>query len=201
MTYILGNMKASSAPNPGRALFREEQRFTQWWLWVLVILPAGLAWWPFVQQVIGGQPVGQHPAPYWLVWVIWLVIGIGLPLLFGRVSMVVEVFDDAVLVRYRPFARRTITLAEIERAEAAPLQPRQGVRRLGRQGLVQDEDGVQRERQPGGGTHAHRRPERHAGLPTRRRVGGRHRGATPARGCDRPPSIATRRVPAVGRRG
>jgi hypothetical protein len=117
VTYILGNMKASNAPNPGRALFREEQRFTQWWLWVLVILPAALAWWPFVQQVIGGQPVGQHPAPSWLVWVIWLAIGIGLPLLFGRVSMVVEVFDDEVLVRYRPFARRTITLAEIERAE------------------------------------------------------------------------------------
>ena len=53
---------------------------------MLVIVPAVLSWWPFIQQIIGGKPVGQNPAPDWLVWVIWLFIGLGLPFLFGRVA-------------------------------------------------------------------------------------------------------------------
>ena len=103
--------------NPGPTLFREEQRFRQWWLWVIVIGPAVLAWWPFMQQVIEGKPVGHNPAPDWLVWVIWIFIGLGLPFFFGRVSMVTEVYEDRVLIRYRPFTRRTIATAEVERAE------------------------------------------------------------------------------------
>lgn len=99
-------------------LFREEQRFRQIWLWMIVMAPAAFAWWPFIQQVIGGKPLGQHPAPDWLVWVIWLLIGLGLPFLFGRTSMILEVTGEAVLVRYRPFTRRTILLADVARAEA-----------------------------------------------------------------------------------
>jgi hypothetical protein len=83
-----------------------------------VVGPAVLAWWPFIQQVIEGKPIGQNPAPDWLVWVIWIFIGLGLPFFFGRVSMVTEIYEDRVLIRYRPFMRRTIVTAEIERAEA-----------------------------------------------------------------------------------
>lgn len=105
-------------PNPSSAAYREEQRFRQWWLWVIVIGPAVLAWWPFMRQIVEGRPVGQNPAPDWLLWVLWLFIGLGLPFLFGRISLVLEVTDDAVLIRYRPFSRRTIAMADIERLEA-----------------------------------------------------------------------------------
>ena len=99
-------------------VFREQQRFRQWWLWVIVVGPAVLAWWLLIQQVIEGRPLGQNPVPDWLAWVLWVAIGLGLPFLFSRMSMVVEVSHDAVLIVYRPFTRRTIALAEIERAEA-----------------------------------------------------------------------------------
>jgi hypothetical protein len=52
------------------------------------------------------------------VWVIWIFIGLRLPFFFGRVSMVTEIYEDRVLIRYRPFTRRTIVTAEVERAEA-----------------------------------------------------------------------------------
>ena len=99
-------------------VFREQQRFRQWWLWLIVVGPAVLAWWLFIQQVIEGRPLGQHPAPDWLAWILWVAIGLGLPFFFSRMSMVVEVFDEEVRIRYRPLARRTIPLAEIERVEA-----------------------------------------------------------------------------------
>lgn len=104
-------------------LFREEQRFRQWWAWVIVVAPAALAWWPFIRQIVQGEQVGQNPAPDWLVWVIWLFVGLGLPFLFSRISMVVEVSGDAVRIHYRPFSRRTIAFGEIERVEARTYNP------------------------------------------------------------------------------
>jgi hypothetical protein len=99
-------------------LYHEEQRFRQWWVWALVVGPAALAWWLFVEQIIRGKPVGQNPAPDWGTWVLWLLIGIGLPLLFGMVALVLEVNGTEVLIRYRPFSRRAIPLAEIEKVQA-----------------------------------------------------------------------------------
>lgn len=110
-------MSASSSTSSVPPLYREEQRFRQWWLWILVVGPAALAWWPFVEQIIRGERVGQNPAPDWLVWVIWLLIGIGLPLLFGLVALVLQVTVDEVVVNYRPFKRRVIPFSDIAQAQ------------------------------------------------------------------------------------
>jgi hypothetical protein len=103
---------------PQPPLYHEEQRFRQLWLWILVLGAAAASWWPLVVQVIGGKPVGQNPAPDWAVVLIWLFVGIGLPVLFGAVSLVLEVTPERVSVRYRPFSRRVIALTEIAQARA-----------------------------------------------------------------------------------
>ena len=87
------------------------------------MVPAALAWWPFFQQIIGGRPVGRNPAPDWAVWLIWLFIGIGLPLVFGRMSLLVEVTTEQIRIRYRPFLRRTIPLSDLSRAGARTYSP------------------------------------------------------------------------------
>jgi hypothetical protein len=128
---ILGGVDTSPPPLPSitgpapgvSPLYHEEQHFRQWWLWVLVIFPAGLAWWPFIEQIIGGRPVGQNPAPNWLVLVIWVFIGIGLPFLFGYTGLVIDVTPDSVRVHYRPFVRRRIPLSDIQRLEARRYSP------------------------------------------------------------------------------
>ncbi len=97
--------------NLNAPLYHEEQRFRQWWVWALVVAPAALAWWPFIQQIIGGEPVGQNPAPDWAVWVLWLLIGLALPFLFGRIRLVIEVTDDQVSIRYWPFSRAARSLS------------------------------------------------------------------------------------------
>jgi hypothetical protein len=111
-------MRESTPTSAGAPLFREEQRFRQWWVWAIVVAPAALAWWPFIRQIVQGQPLGQNPTPDWLVWAIWLLVGLGLPFFFSRVSLVVEVFSDAVRIHYRPFTGRTVAIDEIERVEA-----------------------------------------------------------------------------------
>jgi hypothetical protein len=49
-----------------------------------------------------------------LVWLIWLFIGVGLPLLFGVIALVLEVTAEEVSVNYRPFKHRAIAVRDIE---------------------------------------------------------------------------------------
>ena len=87
-------------------------------MWGLILLVAGLGWWAFLQQIVLGQPFGNNPGPDWLVWVLWLLVGIGLPALFLWAHLRLTVTDEAVLVRYVPFTSRRILLVEILGANA-----------------------------------------------------------------------------------
>jgi hypothetical protein len=80
-------------------------------------------WWIFFQQIIRGRPWGTNPAPTWLVWLMWPVFGLGLPLLFHSMLLVVEVRPGRVDIRYRPFVNRTIALRDIERLTARTYEP------------------------------------------------------------------------------
>jgi hypothetical protein len=116
--------------------FREEQRFRQLWIWLLLLGIAALQWWGWIQQILLGRPFGDNPGPDWLVWLFWVLFGVGLPLLFVYLRLVVEVDDRGVWLRYVPLTRRFIRFDEIERCEATDYQPlRQyggwGVRGLG----------------------------------------------------------------------
>ena len=46
-------------------LDREEQRFRQTWVLVIVLGVAGLMWWTFIRQIWLGEPMGDNPAPDW----------------------------------------------------------------------------------------------------------------------------------------
>ena len=103
--------------------FREVQRFRQWWIWLIVYGIAALMWWGFVQQIILGRPWGTNPASDWMMWLIWLLFGIGFPIFFHSVKLIVEVDDEGVSVRYPPLATRQFDFADIERFEARTYKP------------------------------------------------------------------------------
>jgi hypothetical protein len=103
--------------------FREVQRATQWWLRLLVLGLAALAWWAFVQQVVLGKPFGNHPVSDGLVWALWIAFAFGGPLLLFVWRMIVEVHPGELVVRYIPIYRRRIPLAEIEAHEAVTYRP------------------------------------------------------------------------------
>jgi hypothetical protein len=116
--------------------FHEEQRFRQFWIWILILGVAALQWWGWIQQILLGQPFGDNPAPDWMVWLLWALFGIGLPLSFVYLRLVIEVDDQGVWLRYVPLTQRVIRFDEIDRCEATDYQPlRQyggwGIRGLG----------------------------------------------------------------------
>jgi len=94
-------------------IFKEQQRFQQWWLWVLVLGCTVLAWWAFIQQILADRPFGQNPAPDWAVVLLWIVIGFDLPFFFGILKLVVEVRSGQVFIHFRPLSRRTIPTSDI----------------------------------------------------------------------------------------
>jgi hypothetical protein len=52
-----------------------------------------------------------------------VLVGVGLPLLFGLARLTVEVHADRVQIRYRPFVRRTIWLDSVTAAEPVTYDP------------------------------------------------------------------------------
>ena len=81
--------------------FREEQRFRQPWIWMLILFIVALQWWGFIQQIVLGQPWGNRPAPDWMMVLLWLVFGIGLPLFFLYLRLVVTVTDESIDIHFR----------------------------------------------------------------------------------------------------
>lgn len=103
--------------------FREEQRFHQWWVWLLVYGVAVIQWWGFIQQIILGQPWGDNPAPDSMLVLFWLLFGVGFPAFFHILRLTVEVTDTHIRIRFYPLTRRIIPLEDVIRAEAREYQP------------------------------------------------------------------------------
>ena len=96
----------SDRHNYSEVLFKEEQRFRQLWLWILIILGSTIPWIGVILQVILGQKLGNNPAPDWIIILMWLVFGIGLPLFFYSIRLITEVHKDGIHIRFFPFHRK-----------------------------------------------------------------------------------------------
>jgi len=133
-----------------RILFKEEQRYGQWWLWLILLASAAIAvvplWYGLYVQVTTGEPWGDKPASNdelaFSASLVTLLMA-GLVLLFLNMRLQVEVRDTGVHFRFLPVIRRwrIISKAEIERYEIGKYKPiaqyggwgiRYGFRKYGR---------------------------------------------------------------------
>jgi len=103
--------------------FSEAQRFTQVWLWVLVLVVTAIGWWGLVQQIVLGRDFGTNPAPDGILWVIFILFGIGFPLFFRSLKLVTELRDDHVYLRYFPIYTRRIPYENIRSVCARKYRP------------------------------------------------------------------------------
>ena len=106
-------------------LHREVQYFRQVWLWAIVLGVAGLAIYGLVEQLILEGPFGSHPAPDVLVLIIGIVFGLGLPILFYRASLTMEVTREDIQYRFFPFhvSTQKIPLAGVKTCEVVTYSP------------------------------------------------------------------------------
>ncbi len=83
-------------------IFREVQRFDQLWIWALVLLPAVMAWYGAIEQLVYGRPYGDNPLSDQGMFIIWVIFGILFPLFIFSIRLIVEVRNDGVHFRFFP---------------------------------------------------------------------------------------------------
>lgn len=88
--------------NQTTAVYREVQQLRQVWLWVVVLIAAGIMWYAAVKQLLLHTPVGSQPMPDDRLIVFWLLFGIGLPVLLLCAKLVTEVRADGIYLRFFP---------------------------------------------------------------------------------------------------
>jgi hypothetical protein len=105
--------------------FVEKQRFTQPWLWALILALAALVSYGGFRQLVEGVPWGSKPASDAVLVAIWLLAAIALPALFAFGHLRTEVRKDGIRVRFVPFHLRPRTWAweTIRRVEAREYSP------------------------------------------------------------------------------
>jgi len=108
-------------------LFRERQHFRQVWLWVVVLSMAALFWGGFVTQVLLGGSFGSKPASDVQLSVLFVLMGIGFPWFFYRMTLSTTVVPGELQVRFWPFILRPVriplhTLRHYERITYKPIR-------------------------------------------------------------------------------
>lgn len=98
--------------------YREVQRWSDVSLVMIIVgAVAAVQWWGFFRLVFLDQSMGFNPVTEWVVIILWLLLGIGLPLLAYGLRMVVEVYPDRIVINYRPLVSRTIPMLTVVSVE------------------------------------------------------------------------------------
>lgn len=96
--------------------FQEKQRFTQWWLWLILI---GTAITPIIGiylQLAFGEKSGVNPMSHNEL-ILFFVFTFSLIALFLFMQLKTEIDEKGIHMRYRPFLKKTTEWKDIESAQ------------------------------------------------------------------------------------
>ena len=106
-----------------KAEYSETQQFRQTWIWILLAFIIGLVWHLFIQQIIFGNPLGNNPAPDSVMWIIWILFGIGMPIFMHTMKLTVEVGSEGIMIRFFPLHSRYVSFDDLKTLEAVKYNP------------------------------------------------------------------------------
>jgi hypothetical protein len=93
-----------------KSYFIEEQRFTQPWIWIIIIVSLSVALIPMIVglyvQLVQGKPYGTNPTSDKTLLIIFFVfsaISAGIMVLFWKTRLISEVKKDGIYIRFIPF--------------------------------------------------------------------------------------------------
>lgn len=92
-----------------KTVFKESQKFTQIWIWVVVIGILLLNIYAIIQQIVYKIPFGNNPAPDNMLFVILIIpILLILLFLFNRLDTIID--EKGIHYRYLPFHSKLKTI-------------------------------------------------------------------------------------------
>lgn len=98
------------------AEFKEVQRFTQWWLWLLLFPVAGLPVFGIYKQLILGRPFGDKPMPN-AVLILFSLLCISILVLFRFMRLKTEIDVHGIRWEFIPFTKKRVQWSEVKSAK------------------------------------------------------------------------------------
>jgi hypothetical protein len=107
-----------------RIYYKEEQKFRQIWIWMLLLALSGIWVWQLVQQVFMGIPFGENPTSNLGIILTGLFPLLSI-ILFRILTLETTINDDGIHYRFKPFQRkpRVIKTEDIQRFEVKKYSP------------------------------------------------------------------------------
>lgn len=105
-------------------LFTEKQKFTQWWIWLIILIPFLFLLFGIYTQILLGQPFGNKPSDDASLIILAGVVGL-LILFFMVVKLETMIKKDGIYVRLYPFHQsfRFYPWDKIEKAYTRTYKP------------------------------------------------------------------------------
>ena len=97
-------------------IFKEKQKFTQWWLWVLLIGILMIPSYGIYKQIIMGEQFGDNPLPNFGL-IIFFIFMLAFIVFFWMLQLTTIINDESIQMKYFPFSNKEIKWADIESAE------------------------------------------------------------------------------------
>ena len=93
--------------------FSEEQRFGQWWIWLLLGGSAAVVIIPFILQLFTGDPVGSNPASNLVLGLVSLLM-IVILFMFSSLNLKTSIDQNVIRMAYGIFGSKKIKWSEVE---------------------------------------------------------------------------------------
>ena len=93
--------------------FKESQKFTQWWLWLIILSINILPLFGIYKQIILGEPFGDKPVSDVGLFLL-LVLTAGISFLFYFMQLKTTVSVNGIKMSFIPFANKDLSWNEIK---------------------------------------------------------------------------------------
>ena len=96
--------------------FKEEQKFTQWWLWLIMICIGIIPIYGLYKQLILGEKFGDNPMSDSGL-ILFSILVFALIGLFSMMKLKTTIDETEIRMHFFPFVKKKINWSEVKKAE------------------------------------------------------------------------------------
>ncbi len=97
-------------------MYQEKQRFTQWWLWGILVAVAVIPTVGIYRQIIKGEPFGNNPMSDSGL-IIFAAAMYALPVFFWMIRLDTRIDGDTISFSFMPFLKKSIKWKDTKSVE------------------------------------------------------------------------------------
>ena len=97
-------------------IYRETQKFTQWWLWIFLVGLTVLPIYSIIQQLVFKKEFGNNPMSDWGL----IIFAFGIFIFvyfFYSITLITEIDKHEIRIRFNPFLKKNIRWSEVASAK------------------------------------------------------------------------------------